>query len=482
MTIAALTASGHLASGQFKQAFDPTTGAFAAFNALLKEFYLPGVLDIINSKRVLSRYLRRNTRDVMGRDIHTAINTRGNMSPQYITERAQLPDPGQQQYRQATYTTKNHYARILFSGQAASSSRGGRGSFLQLMNGEVTGVARDMQVNDNRVLFGNGTGRYARVSAAVALSGGDTVIPVADPGGITSQGNGCQFFEEGQRLCISINNAGQEDAVAVGRMVDASFRHDGGGNGTTVVVAVDTAAGTILVDGDWTAAVLTNDFIYRVTEHPLTTVVDARTNRGHEMNGLAAICSETDPPLQRPDGAGGNPDESAGLGNLTPTDATPTFGTYEPRWAAYAVHAGGVPQPFAESMFQDVIDGMDQLGDGSPGVFFTTHGVRRSYAAILTEAKRFVNTKELPGGFRALTYNDVPIVVDKDCSRGRAYALDLDVIELAYENDYHWLDKDGSVLSRLDDFDAYQATLARYSELICRARNRLGVIRDIQDS
>ena len=59
---------------------------------------------------------------------------------------------------------------------------------------------------------------------------------------------------------------------------------------------------------------------------------------------------------------------------------------------------------------------------------------------------------------------------------------DLDAIELAYENDYNWLDKDGSVLHRLPDHDAYQATLFRYSELICRARNRLAVIRDIQDS
>ena len=124
----------------------------------------------------------------------------------------------------------------------------------------------------------------------------------------------------------------------------------------------------------------------------------------------------------------------------------------------------------------------DLAGDGTVSLWMTSHGIRRQYAALLTANKRFVNTMELPGGFKALTYNDIPVVVDKDCQRGRIYGLDLDAIEMAYENDYNWLDKDGSVLHRLADHDAYQATLFRYAELICRARNRLCLVRDIQDS
>ena len=478
--ITTVSASGHLQNTQEKRAFDPTTGAFGAFNALLKEFYLPGVLDILNSKRILSRYLRRNTRDVMGRTIHTALNTGRNNGSQYITEGAQLPDPGQQAYKQALYRTKYHYIRILFTGQSASSSRGNRGAFIRLMDAEVQGAGRDIQHEDNRVQFGEGTGRMAQVSAAETLSGGNTIVPVANPNGIAAQGSGTQFFEVGQRLCFMDNAV--EGTVAVGRAVDGNFRNDGT-NRTTVVLAVDPAGSTITVEGNWTLAggIGVGDFIYRAVTHPLTTIVDAHTNRGHEMNGLAAIIQEGDPALQRPNGAGGNPDESAGLGDLTPTDPTPTFGQFEQRWAAFVVQNGGTPVPFAESMFQQAMDGLDQAGDGTVQLWMTTHGIRRAFAFQLTSQKRFVNTRELPGGFRALTYNDIPVVVDKDCSRGRIYGLDLDVIELAYENDYNWLDKDGSVLSRLGDHDAYQATLFRYSELICRARNRLCVIRDIQD-
>lgn len=479
--IAGTTASGHLGSGQVKQAFDPATGAFAAFNALLKEFYLPGVIDILNSKRILSRYLRRNTRDVQGKTIHTALNTGRNVGTQYITEGSQLPDPGRQTYRQATYTTKYHYGRILFTGQAASSSRGNRGAFLRLMDGEVQGLARDMQNEDNRVMFGTGSGRMAEVSAAISSPGTGTIVPVSNPGGITAQGSGAQYFEVGQRLCFMI--FANEATTAVGAADDANFQATAGGISSDVIESIDAASSTITMSLDWTGGNLAaGDFIYRASRDQLSPILDSDTNRGHEMNGLAAIISETDPPLQRPDGDGTDPDESAGLGNLTPTDSTPIFGAFEPRWAAFAVQNGGTPVPFQESMFQQAMDGLDLAGDGAVQLWMTTHGVRRAYAFTLTQQKRFVNTLELPGGFKALTYNDIPVVVDKDCSRGRIYGMDLDAIELAYENDYNWLDKDGSVLHRLNDFDAYQATLFRYSELICRARNRLTVIRDIQDS
>lgn len=488
MAIADQTASGHLFSGQVKRAFDPASGAFGAFNALLKEFYLPGVIDILNSKRILSRYLRRNTRDVQGRTIHTAMNSGRNVGTQYVTEGAQLPDPDTQDYRQATYTTKYHYGRILFTGQSASSSRGNRGAFLRLMDGEVQGLARDMQNEDNRVLFGDGSGRMARVSGALTLTGVPTsVVPVADPGGIVSQGGGAQYFEVGQRLCALTFT--QEALRAVGRTIANDFRTSTGDIRTTTIISIDAAASTITIDRDWVtpAELATNDFLYRVISdgggNGIDQISDSFTNRGHEMNGLAAIISEADPALQRSGTAGGFVDESVGLGNLSPTNAAPAAGgQFEPRWAAFAVHNGGVPVAFQESMFQQAMDGVDLSGDGAIQLFMTTHGVRRAYAFTLTEQKRFVNTLSLPGGFKALSYNDIPVVVDKDCHRGRIYGMDLDSMELAYENDYNWLDKDGSVLHRLNDHDAYQATLFRYSELICRVRNRQAIIRDIQDS
>jgi hypothetical protein len=89
---------------------------------------------------------------------------------------------------------------------------------------------------------------------------------------------------------------------------------------------------------------------------------------------------------------------------------------------------------------------------------------------------------EMDGGFKVLTYDGRPIIVDKDCTRGNVYGLDEETIWLAYETDYDWIDQDGALLHRMPDQDAFQATLYRYWNLVCDARNRNCRIADIQDA
>jgi hypothetical protein len=472
---------GRLIGGQTAKA-DPTGTAFTAYNSLLKEYYKPGVHDILNNKRVLLRYTQRNMEDVSGRYVVIALRVGRNAGTQFIMTRAPIPDPDPQKYQRATYTTKYHYGRLLIDGPAISSSRNDRGAFLRLLDGEVSGLAQDMQVEANRVAFGDGSGALARVTSIAG-----NVITVQDPGGIVSPGSGTQYFEEGMR--IAIFNGANEGTVAVGRAVAANFRADGGGNHVAKILAVNGSASTItLVDRNGVAfnyaGVTAGDYIYKASTYT-NAILDAHTNRGHEMNGLAAIVDNTDPRLQRPDLAGGNQDESNGLGGLTPTDSTPTAAAiYEPKWTAYVVENGGIPVPFHESLFQQGIDGVDLLGDGAISMMLTTHGIRRVWAFQLAAEKQFVNTTELPGGFRALSYNEIPLLVDKDCQRGRVYGLDLDALQLCYEQDYDWLTEPdgGNVLHRLDDYHAFQATLWRAAELVTPARNRHFLLRDIQDN
>ena len=89
---------------------------------------------------------------------------------------------------------------------------------------------------------------------------------------------------------------------------------------------------------------------------------------------------------------------------------------------------------------------------------------------------------KLDGGWTALEYSGRPLVVDKDCTRGRIYGLDLETLYLFVETDYQWMDADGSILHRLPNFDAYQATLYRYWQLGGDARNRNVIIKDLIDS
>jgi hypothetical protein len=80
-----------------------------------------------------------------------------------------------------------------------------------------------------------------------------------------------------------------------------------------------------------------------------------------------------------------------------------------------------------------------------------------------------------------LTYDGRPLVVDKDCTRGRIYGLSLETIFIMSETDYDWMDQDGSVLQRMENTDAFQACLYRYWQMGTDARNRNGSIQDILD-
>jgi hypothetical protein len=118
-----------------------------------------------------------------------------------------------------------------------------------------------------------------------------------------------------------------------------------------------------------------------------------------------------------------------------------------------------------ELLLQTALDNVD-LNGGKTNLMITTHGIRRAYQTLLTSQKRFVNTMDLEGGFKALEYNGLPMVPDKDCPTGTI--LGLDTSRLKFYNtgdDFSWMDKDGAMLNRVPNKDAYEATLIHYVEL-----------------
>lgn len=439
------------------------TPAALAFSQILKEFYRPAVVDQLNSKTVLARMLGRKSEGVEGKYMVIDLNTGRNHGYGYAAEEGALPDPLAQQYKQARYTMRYSYGRIKFSGPSASSSRTDRGAFIRMMDGEVQGLARDIQHNDNRIMFGNGSGRLCRL---VSGAGAGPWV-VADPGGIPSTALGTQYLEPGMRVATIANDTG---SVPVGTAPGTLF-----GGGTTraaFIGSVDRTSGTVtFVNSAGGASSLSalsgTQYLYIANSESAT--LDGRSwGRGLESQGIAAIIDDADPVFQ--DGTS----YPAGLGEIP-------VASY-PIWKAPVIDNGGVAIPFNADMLQQAMDLVDITSDGSIDVWVTTHGIRRQYLNSLVGAKRFPNTMELDGGFKALTYDGRPLVVDKDCTRGRVYGLALETIFLTYETDYDWIDQDGSVLHRLPDQDSFQAAMYRYWNMATDARNRNVLIADILDS
>lgn len=428
------------ATGARKGAPITTNGKHAISFAILKEYYSDAIVDLLNSRTVLLKYMNRSQKfDVSGQYYVVPIRVSRNEGHGHIAEGGVLPDPGVQGYDRAQYLTKNYYGRIKFSGPSAAATKTRRGSFLDIVDSEVSGIVQDMARTMNRVAFGDGTGRLCKVVG----TGGATAGPfaVTNPGGFTNLGPGGQYLRAGMVVSI-ITNAALVPTIVATR--------------TIASVTDTTVTFTTTVNFPATAHYLVN----------ASNTSPAASDIGwlNEPEGLASLISDENP---YPGGA------DRFLGAIDRRNVVP--------WRSVVLDNGGVPFSLTPGILQRLLNQMEKAGDGNVKVFLTTHGIQLAYFDSLQSARRFANTMEFDGGYEALHYAGRPIVPDRDCTYGRIYGCDFDAIQALYEEDYHWMELDGSFLSRMPDEDAYQATLVRYHQFATDAPNRLGLIADVQD-
>lgn len=183
----------------------------------------------------------------------------------------------------------------------------------------------------------------------------------------------------------------------------------------------------------------------------------------NEVMGLDGIVSDGDP-------------ISGGLQGLP-------VATY-PWWKAQVLDNGGTPRAITELLLQESIDDVESKSDGETSCLFTTYGVRRAYQELLQTDRRYHNTMEFKGGFKALEYNGMPMFVDKDCQAGRIYGLDEDHLKFLSLQDWAWMEDDkGSILRvSVNNKDAYEATMYEYCNLAVSARNTQFVLKDITEA
>jgi hypothetical protein len=148
-------------------------------------------------------------------------------------------------------------------------------------------------------------------------------------------------------------------------------------------------------------------------------------------------------------------------------------------WRASVFGNGGTPRVLTEVLMQQPFDAVED-NDGNVSLMLTTYGVRRAYLDLLTSLKRFANTLELEGGWKALDFNGKPLTVDSDCQAGVIYYLDESHLKLYQMGDPAWAEEDGAILCRVSGKDAYDAFYFWYVEFGTDKRNAHAVLKDIQ--
>lgn len=155
----------------------------------------------------------------------------------------------------------------------------------------------------------------------------------------------------------------------------------------------------------------------------------------------------------------------------------------EAKWASVIDANGGVNRALSESLMIKLCDNIRRKG-GKVTVIFTSLGVRRAYFNLLTQQRRYADTKEFAGGFSGLAFNygtEIPVVEDVDCQPNRMVFLNEKELKIYQSKDWHWADEDGNVLKNVVGYDAFEAFMRKYWEIGTSRRNSHGQLKDITE-
>jgi hypothetical protein len=399
-------------------------GVLSTINALLKDDYvLSDIQQVVNNATYMLSQIT-NKKTTHGRQFMFPIQFGTSQGVGARGENIILPDPGFGEYEQAMGQVKYLYSAMYITGQAIAATKGNRAAFADALKTALRdardGLTQDLQ----RQVWGDGTGALGRVAAAVTAG---VVIPVTDPYGLTyiqadlDNREKVKLFRRNMNIFI----AGSNEYARVTAV---------NGDGTiTVNAPVTVAPGDVIYRGDATG----------------------RTSVNNEITGISGLLQATGTYLGLP---------RAGF----------------PEWQANLMQMGtGAGGSVTESAMRIALDTASQNGTAPPDLIVTSYKVRAQFETLLQRQRRFVNPMQLKGGFTALEYDGLPLVVDKDVPPQRMYFLRVADIHWMIMEDINWMDDDGNILTRELNKDAYKAVLFTYRDLITTRPANQSVIFDL---
>lgn len=195
---------------------------------------------------------------------------------------------------------------------------------------------------------------------------------------------------------------------------------------TTVrIVSIDRSTKTIILSKDVTVSA--------------DDTITVQGSKGHELTGLGAIFSDND--LYGVNRAGNHwlkPYMKDGMGGMD------------------------------TSKIQEAIDYVDEVAGSPIDFILCSYDVKRMYLECLSANRTNIDYMNLDGGYRAMTYNGIPLVSDRFVEDGDMYLLNSADFKLHQLCDWRWLEGDsGKVIKQKQGSPTYTATLVKYADLIC---------------
>ena len=378
----------------------------------LKSFYLDAVTDALNVKAnpLLAQFQRTNA-NVVGKDVKKAVRCGISGGIGAGSETGDLPSASDGTYIQLSLGLKNLYGTIEISDKAIRASASNEGAFVNLLNDEMQSLIKGASFNFGRMLFGDGTGKIAKV---VETNGNSVVLDTV------------AGLVEGMRISFC-------DGLGT-YCIDAVDRK---------ITGVDRLNKTITFDGD---AVTT-----ATVPAGVNVCISGSINK--ELTGLGAIFSE-----------------NAIYG------VERTYSAMRP----YMVTEAGA---INESILQTAMDAIEEQSGEKVNFIVCSWGVRRALMEYYKGQQIALPTMDIEGGFKAISYNGIPVVADRFCPEGTMYLLNTNDFKIHQLCDWQWLEgEDGKILKQVPGKPVYTATLVKYAELMCENPSGQGMISGITEA
>lgn len=132
---------------------------------------------------------------------------------------------------------------------------------------------------------------------------------------------------------------------------------------------------------------------------------------------------------------------------------------------------------------QTAIDTLDENSNSKVDFIVCSSGVKRNYQSYLASYRSNINIMELAGGYKAISYNGIPLVSDRFAPEGSMYLLNTTEFNLHQLCDWRWLEgEDGRIIKQSLGTPTYQATLVKYADLLCNKPSGQALISGITES
>ena len=137
----------------------------------------------------------------------------------------------------------------------------------------------------------------------------------------------------------------------------------------------------------------------------------------------------------------------------------------------------------SESTIQKAMDTIEEISGDKVDFIVCSWGVRRALCEYYKKNQISLPSMEIEGGFKALSFNGIPVVADRFCPKGTMYLLNTNHFKIHQLCDWQWLEgEDGKILKQVPGKPVYTATLVKYAELLCENPSAQGALTGITEA